>query len=219
MRQREENIAGKIQFWVSLLIRASILAALLTAVWNRHYFVLFISALALLLTFLPSIIQRHLRVHLTIELELIALLFIYASLFLGEVHGYYTRFWWWDVFLHGMASLTLGVLGFLIIYVLYRERRIAASAFLIAVFSFSFAVATGTVWEMTEFIIDSAFGTNMQKSGLIDTMTDLIVDAIGAFITSTAGFFYVKYGRTPLFERLITRFVKKNPRFFRRMRS
>lgn len=219
MARQAQDTTGKIQFGVSLLIRASILAALLAAVWNRQYFVLFISALALMLTFLPAIIQRHYRVHLTIELELIALVFIYASLFLGEVHGYYTRFWWWDVFLHGMASLTLGIIGFLIIYVLYRERRIAASAFLIAMFSFAFAMAAGAVWEIIEFSIDSALLTNMQKSGLIDTMTDLLVDAVGALAASTAGFFYVKYGHTPLFERLVIRFVRKNPRFLRRLQE
>lgn len=217
MARRVQDTASTIQFGISLLIRASILAAILTAVWNRQYFVFFISTLALLLTFLPAVIQRHYRVHLTIELELVALIFIYASLFLGEVHKYYTRFWWWDVFLHGMASLTLGIVGFLIIYVLYRERRIAASAFLIAVFSFSFAMAAGAVWEIIEFSIDSTLLTNMQKSGLVDTMTDLIVDAAGALAASIAGFFYVKYGHTPLFEHLVTRFVRKNPRFFRRL--
>ncbi len=46
--------------------------------------------------------------------------------------------------------------------------------------AFSFAVSIGTLWEVFEFGMDILFGLSMQKSGVIDTMDDLIVDAIGA---------------------------------------
>ena len=34
----------------------------------------------------------------------------------------------------------------------------------------------------------------MQKSGLLDTMSDLIIDAAGAFVASMTGYFYLKAG-------------------------
>src|SRR5690554_1499576 len=52
------------------------------------------------LTLVPSLVGRRFGVYIPPEFELLAILFIFASLFLGEVRGYYTRFWWWDALLH-----------------------------------------------------------------------------------------------------------------------
>ena len=73
----------------------------------------------------------------------------------------------------------------------------------------------GTLWEIFEFSMDAAWGINMQKSGLVDTMWDLIVDGIGALFASIVGFVYLKGGKTHLFEKLLMSFVKKNPKFFK----
>ena len=94
-------------------------------------------SLALLLTFLPSFIQHNYKIYLPVELEFIVTVFIYASLVLGEIHEYYTRYWWWDLILHSTAGVTFGLLGFFIMYILHRERKIATSPILIALF-FSF---------------------------------------------------------------------------------
>jgi len=56
---------------------------------------------------------------------------------------------------------------------------------------------------------------NMQKSGLVDTMWDLIVDSVGALFTSVSGFMYIKAGKTHILSRLLRRFMEKNPRLFR----
>jgi uncharacterized membrane protein YjdF len=170
---------------------------------------------ALLLTFLPSLIERNYKIYLPIEFELAVTLFVYSSLFLGEVHQYYTKFWWWDLFLHSFAGLTFGFIGFLIMYVLHYERKVAASPILIALFSFCFAVAIGSIWEIFEFSMDHFLGFNMQKSGLMDTMADMIVNSGGALLTATIGYFYVKGGPRLLFDRFLNRFIEKNPRLFK----
>src|SRR5690606_33122392 len=54
----------------------------------------------LAVTWIPIILGSRFRVRIPSEFELLAVVFIYGSLFLGEVHGYYARFWWWDVVLH-----------------------------------------------------------------------------------------------------------------------
>ena len=48
----------------------------------------------------------------------------------------------------------------------------------------------GAFWEVLEFTIDLTFDTNTQRSGIPDTMTDLIADAVGA----TWGAFAVQIG-------------------------
>jgi len=175
---------------------------------------LYTSTLTLFLTFLPAIFERNYKISLPAEFEIIIIIFIYASIFLGEVRGYYTKIWWWDIFLHTFSGLILGFIGFIILYVLYDKNFIKARPLILVIFSFSFALAIGAIWEIFEFAIDSIFGLNMQKSGLVDTMWDLIVDALGAFIISLAGYHYLKKVETPLFRRLIRRISRANPDYF-----
>jgi hypothetical protein len=78
-------------------------------------------------------------------------------------------------------------------------------------FSFCFALAIGALWEIYEFAMDSIFGLNMQKSGLVDTMWDLVVDAGGAFVASLIGYFYIKLDRGPLIKRILRKLLEKNP--------
>ena len=87
-----------------------------------------------------------------------------------------------------------------------------------AVFALAFSVAIGAVWEIFEFAMDSIFGLNMQKSGLVDTMWDLIVDTLGATVIAAMGFGYLRTGKDSFLERWIARFVETNPRLFRRNR-
>jgi uncharacterized membrane protein YjdF len=112
--------------------------------------------------------------------------------------------------------MILGFVGFLIVYILYTEKRIKTTPRFVMLFSFCFAVAIGALWEIVEFTIDSSLGWNMQKSGLVDTMWDLIVDAIGAFVVSLSGYFYLKRkNQLPFFERGLRRFMEKNPKLLR----
>jgi hypothetical protein len=79
----------------------------------------------------------------------------------------------------------------------------------VAIITFGFAVSIGTIWEIFEFLMDWYFGLNMQSSGLVDTMTDLMVNAAGALVAATIGYYYVKGGDTLIGQRLIRRFVER----------
>jgi len=148
---------------------------------------------------------------------------MFAALFLGEVRNFYERFWWWDIALHTTSGLLLGILGFLLIYVLNEADRIDVHMLprFVAFFAFTFAVAMGALWEIFEFAMDRVFGMNMQKpmagdpSGLTDTMWDLIVDALGALAVSLLGWWYMVRERQSFIELWIRRFIMRNPRLFR----
>ncbi len=210
------DIAEKIQLGISYLLRISLLIAIISAIINENWLTLFMASFALTLTFLPALIERNYKIYLPTEFEFIVTIFIYASLFLGEVHKYYMKFWWWDLFLHSVAGITFGFLGFFIMYVLHKGKKVATSPVLIALFSFSFALAIGSVWEIFEFSIDRLLGANMQKSGLMDTMGDLIVNGSAALLTALIGYFYVKDGPSLLVNRFLTKFIQKNPQLFKK---
>jgi len=59
------------------------------------------------------------------------------------------------------------------------------------------------------------FELNIQKSGLVDTMLDLIVDLISAAVISILGWGYIETRETDSFlERMIEEFIRKNPYLF-----
>lgn len=133
--------------------------------------------------------------------------FLYCAIFLGEVQSFYYVVPHWDTILHTFSGAMLGALGFSMIAIFNNMERIPMnlSPLFVAVFAFCFALAMGGIWEIYEFTADCVLGTNMQKfaldngtklvgqAALNDTMKDIIVDAIGAFITSIIGYISLKY--------------------------
>lgn len=216
--EKNMPLDDKILLGISIFFRVLLVYALILGLWYMHFSTIFFSLVALFLTFLPALIERNYKIYLPAEFELVTVLFIYMTLFLGEVKGYYTKFWWWDIFLHTSSAIVFGFVGFLIVYIMYTEKKISSKPIFIALFAFSFAVAIGVIWEIFEFSMDQYLGTNMQKleSGIVDTMQDLIVDSLGALSTSIAGFFYVKGVKgSGLFDRLVKKFTKRNPHLVR----
>ena len=209
------NVIDKIYFLLSWIIRITLIGAIGWAIYSSNWIMLFISVLTLFLTFLSEFFEGQFEVNLPGELQIMMVLFVYGAMFLGEVQGYYSKFWWWDILLHAVAAVILGFIGFVILYVLYKSGKIKAKPVTITVFSFCFSLALGTLWEVFEFLMDSSFGFNMQKSGLVDTMGDLMVNLFGALFISGIGFFYIKKTKIFWFDRMIKHFVKNNPKFTR----
>lgn len=210
---------------VTLVIQLIMLAELGFALWEGLWLTAAMTFLILLLTLAPVLMFRRFEVFIPSEFKLLATLFIFASLFLGEVQGYYTRFWWWDLVLHTASGFLLGIVGFLLVYILNEKKslRFHMTPGFVALFAYMFALGIGAMWEIVEFTMDQWFGTDMQKamlgdpSGLTDTMWDLIVDALGAGAIAILGYGYLKVaaGRSFL-EQWIAAFLEANPRLFNR---
>ena len=218
-------IPGSIQYRLSYLLKGILLLALGFALWDGQWKTAVITAAILAITLVPLLMARRFRVFIPAEFEVLAIAFVFAALFLGEVRGYYTRFWWWDIALHTFSGLLLGMIGFLLVHLLNETEDVDMhmKPGFVAFFAFLFAVGIGTVWEIFEYGMDTLFGLDMQKamwsdpSGLTDTMWDLIVDVAGAAVISTLGYGYLKSGMKESFlERWIDKFIASNPRFFRR---
>jgi len=211
LMQYKTSIFEKIQLGISIVLQVSLVVAAGVSLFESNWTSAFVSTLALLATFFPAVLNKSIRVHLPPEFTLILTIFVYAAIFLGEVYGFYTKFWWWDLVLHGVSGLTMGFIGFLILFTLYSDRRLNLTPFLLAIFSFAFALAVGALWEIFEFTMDTVFGFSMQKNGLEDTMWDLIVDSNGALFAAIFGYLYVKKPRRGLFNYFVGEFFAKNP--------
>lgn len=202
--------------YIRLVIQISLVMALVLEAYNQRWGLFFVTVLALFLTYVPYFFERKYKIFIPAEFQLLIVLFIYASVFLGEVHGFYMRFWWWDSMLHFLAGIALGVVGFAMMYIFYKSGRIVAPPIFIAFIAFCFSMTGAVVWEIYEFGMDQFLGTNMQRTetGVVDTMIDLILNTMGAIIASVAGYLYIKKGDNILLNRLIKKFAEKNPHLF-----
>lgn len=195
--------------WIALLI-------------DQRWLSAFLATLIIATLLSPVIFRRRMELEIPTEFHITAVIFMFASLYLGEIQGFYHRFWWWDIALHASAGLLMGIVGFFLVYLLNASKRVdlQMTPVFISLFACIFAVAIGTFWEIFEFSMDQLFGFNMQKpmmgdpSGLTDTMWDMIVNAIGAFIISFMGWWYLKRQRIFFVKNWIRTFIRKNPAIF-----
>lgn len=214
--------AARIHFVTVTVLQALLTIELVVVVIEGQWLNAALIAGIIVLTAAPLVLRERLPVVIPPEFQLLAGLFVFGSLYLGEVRGFYERIWWWDLALHLGSGLLLGILGFLLVYVLNENDRIDLhmQPRFVALFAFVFAVALGALWEIFEFAMDQLFGTNMQKamlgddSGLTDTMWDLVVDSVGAAAISLYGWYFLSRGSRSFVEEWIAKFIAKNPRLF-----
>lgn len=157
----------------------------------------------LIVMFLPAFVNRRFAIQIPSVMQILYFVFLYAAIYLGEVHEFYYRFAFWDDVLHFFSGMMLAALGFFLVRLLSdsQHRHVVLSPGFVAFFAFTFAVASGAVWEIYEFTIDGIFNTNMQKyatetgeqlmgrAALGDTMGDLIMDTSAALLVCVAGYF------------------------------
>lgn len=215
-------LAIRVHRWAVVFLMAIMVVELVLVLLGGQWLTAFLVVTIMVITLAPIVLGPRLPVNIPSEFQLLAIVFVFASLFLGEVRSFYERFWWWDIALHAGSGLLLGLLGFLLVYALNENERVDLHMRprFVALFAFCFAVATGALWEIFEFKMDQVFGMNMQKpmlgdiSGLTDTMWDLIVDALGALVISALGWWHMSAGKRSFIESWIGSFIESNPRLF-----
>lgn len=218
MTLSSDRPGGRLHRRVTLGLQAALLVGVVLQLVQGQWLAAAATTGVLFVTLLPMVLGRRFHVFIPSEFELLAAVMAFASSFLGEVRGYFLRFWWWDAVLHAGSGFLLGMLGFLLVFVLNQKEDIAVQmkAGFVALFAFAFSLALGALWEILEFTVDQVFGVNMQKSGLVDTMWDLIVDAAAALAIAVLGYTYLKRRADDSFlERWIERFIRSNARLFR----
>ncbi|WP_258049664.1 hypothetical protein [Clostridium weizhouense] len=178
------TIGMAILFEIVLIITA--ISNILSKQWNN----LLLSILAIICIILPFIITyiaHKKNIILPSSFNIIALLFIFLSIYFGEIRKFYRILWWWDIFLHSV----FGIYGVIIALhlmkgIITKNKSVTQKRFgiLIVIFAFTFSISLGTLWEIFEFLGSYLFKVDMLAGGFEDTMLDLIVKSLCAFITS-----------------------------------
>lgn len=182
------------QVIISFIFRIIMIVLFFIAVWQSDLNWVFGSGFAVLLTFVPMILERNYHITLPWILEFLIVFALFLHIGGGVLSMYYT-IPLYDKFAHFVSSVLVAFISFAAIYILdeywdglHMDRR--AMAFVVVVTTMAF----GVVWEFIEWGSDLVFGTNEQW-GLDDTMTDLFVDTLGGVFMSFFGVSLMKSGR------------------------
>ena len=162
-----------------------------------------------LVIFLPQRVENHFEINIPNVIEIIYIIFLFLAIYLGEVRNFYFLFPNWDAVLHFFSAGMLGAVGFMLVNFMtgIEKLNLRLSPGFVSFFAFCFALTSGVVWEIYEFMADGILGTNMQKfitfegemligrEAVRDTMEDLIVDALGSLLIVLIGYFYLRRKR------------------------
>ncbi|HBY21535.1 MAG: hypothetical protein A2Y24_06160 [Clostridiales bacterium GWE2_32_10] len=173
---------------------------------NEYVLALVLSILGAIIMILPSIITKKRFISIPNYMYLFFFMFLYCAIYLGEVKRLYYIIPHWDTAVHVFGGAMLGIIGFMIVNILNKTEHvnIRLSPMLVALFAFFFAISLGVAWEIYEYIFDGLLSMNLQKYALkdgtllvghmaiSDTMEDLMVNVLSAFITAVMGFFIIR---------------------------
>jgi hypothetical protein len=213
----QRNLYLTITWVMQVLLGIALVLFALRGNWEN----VFLTAVVIALTLIPALLSRRYHIIIPPEFELIAVVFNFLSLFLGSALDFYYHFWWWDLVLHAASGFLLGIIGFVVLFVLNQTDRVrpAMKPGFIAFFGVTFAVTLGVAWEIFEYACDRMWPyLNMQsgETGVSDTMIDLTVDAIGAIVVAVMGYAYLKTGRYSFVADAVRKFIRKNPKLLGR---
>ena len=174
-------------FAVYTVLRLIVLATLVSSIIRGEYESAFICLLVLGLFVLPFFIQQNFGIELPSTLEIIILLFIFASEILGELKCYFITYPHWDSMLHTTTGFLCAATGFALIDILNRNSKIKfqLSPIYVAVAAFCFSMTVGVLWEFFEFGMDRLFHMDMQKDTVVSSITSVMLDPTNSNIPVT----------------------------------
>ncbi len=217
-------VASAVAMAVSMILAPSAPTEGHTRIKSDYVLMLVQCVLGIFAMMLPHWLSRKWGVEIPSFMTVLYALFLYCAIYLGEVRGFYYLIPYWDTILHTFSGIALGALGFSVLTLLNKTDRVPfhLSPAFVAVFAFCFAITVDVIWEIYEFVADGLLTMNMQKHSLEnglpllgrealgDTMTDLIVDAVGAAFISLVGYVSLKFKKGWVEKLLLTVRQKKD---------
>lgn len=166
---------------VYVFLRVSVILVLVAQLFNQNFENVFLCVLVLFLFSLPTMLEKRLSIELPDTLEIIILLFIYAAEIMGEIGAYYIKHPYWDTVLHTLNGFLCAAIGFSLLDLLNRQKRITfqLSPLYLAVVAFCFSMTVGILWEFFECTMDQLFFLDMQKDIIIHEIGTVKLDPTG----------------------------------------
>ena len=166
---------------VYIVLRLLVILMMVAQFFNGNFENVFLCVLTLILFLLPTIFEKSLQIDLPNALEIIILLFIFAAEILGEIRAFYTTFAYWDTMLHTLNGFLCAAIGFSLVDMCNRHKRISLSLSTVymAIVAFCFSMTIGVLWEFFECTMDQFFLLDMQKDTVVNVISSVNLDPTG----------------------------------------
>ena len=136
----------------------------------------------LALPFLPPVVEKVYKSHISFRIQLIYYIFLFFSLTLGFCMDWYKTAPFFDKAVHFGSGVLSALIGYYAL-VYFKVTKNPRGFKILFIVSLCMLVAVG--WECFEFASDKFLGQNMQQLvsvGVDDTMYDLIAAGLGSVI-------------------------------------
>jgi hypothetical protein len=180
----------------------------------------------LILIIFPLFFEKRTKFIIPNSMYILFIFFCFCGIVLGDVNDWYGKFESFDAILHFISGIILSVYGFIIVNTInHQVKNFKINPLFVAICAFCFAMTLGALWEVFEYTLDDAFGTNMQTylettsssfphkgdkalvghEALKDTMTDIILNGAGGLVVCSIGYFDIKHGKKSFSEEILTK--------------
>ena len=169
---------NKPTFAVYVVLRVIVLSIIVFSIIRGDAGGALAGILAFVLFLVPAFLEKKLKIELPSVLEIIVLLFIFASQILGEIAAFYVKVPFWDTMLHTINGFLFAAIGFALMDILNRNEKIKfnLSPLYAAIVAFCFSMTIGVLWEFFEFSMDIFFGMDMQKDTVLSAFGSVTLD-------------------------------------------
>lgn len=178
----------KVEKWNNILISLLLLlntGCLINLILSGNKSRIMVTVSLYFIIWVPKLIRHFLKVTIPSSMELVYIIFLFFASFLGSVVNLYSKTYWYDSFVHFISGILTSVLAIIVLFWFhkYDEKSILFNIF----FMVAFSLMVASLWEFFEFTSDQIFHGDTQKvlkTGVVDTMKDMIVAFLGAILTS-----------------------------------
>ena len=160
---------------IYFLLRLFVILSMVYQIFKGNYNNVFLCLLTLILFMIPSIVDKKFKIELPNTLEIIIILFIFSAEILGEVRNFYGTFKHWDTLLHTLNGFLMAAIGFSLVDILNRSKKIKVnlSPVFVSLVAFCFSMTVGVVWEFYEYGMDKTLNTDMQKDRIVKSIASV----------------------------------------------
>lgn len=160
---------------INIILTIFVALMMVRRIFMGDFYEAFLCGLTLILFAVPQFLSEKLHVTLPMTLEVIILLFIFASSICGELGSFYTKIWWWDTMLHTLNGFLMAAIGFALIDILNRSPKFHfnMSPLFVAFVAFCFSMTIGVLWEFFEFGMDYFTYTDMQNDRIVTVVSSV----------------------------------------------
>ncbi|MDQ4074641.1 MAG: hypothetical protein M3220_00175 [Chloroflexota bacterium] len=168
-------------FWAAWLLHVPLLFFLIYAAINGDWKNVAANAIAILIAFVPRLMESNSGYRFPAIGEFALAVVLFVEMLGRTFHLYEGHPFPFDVLSHGMIIGVISMFIVLLIYAFFVRQNIDYDTWFIIVAGVIIGLGIGALYELYEWMMDMFFNTNLLH-GIRDTMIDLAVGGLGAFI-------------------------------------